>query len=202
MMDVTMWMCPYTNIILRTRTYSRRNLINSHRREIWGFAFTWAPLIAYHSSCSACSSVHPICARPRPDRWVWTRRSSPPMRCRRNSTNPRAAPAGIARVEPVRPRPPRNRWLQLSIQSESKSVVGGWTSLREKEQKHACTPSTILFFSSIRGEVDSSRGTMLCDHLVNRYLFYAWNRPCRPNANRFAEAYFLVGWVTDEFWCR
>lgn len=44
--------------------------------------------------------------------------------------NPRAAPARIARAELVRLRPPPSHCPQPLIQSASKSVVGGWTSLR------------------------------------------------------------------------
>lgn len=86
------------------------------------------------NSCWVCFCAHPIDVRLRPDRWVWTPRSSLPKRCRKNWTNPRAAPAGTARAEPVRLRPPRNLLLQPSIQWESKSVVGGWTFLLAKNE--------------------------------------------------------------------
>ena len=76
-------------------------------------------------------------------------------------TNPKAAPAGIARVELVRLRPPRNPRLQLSIQSGSKFVGGGWTSLRTRSRNtHA--PTDLHFL-----EVDSSKpweNSDGCDH--------------------------------------
>lgn len=74
-----------------------------------------------------------------------------------NSTNPRVAPAGIARVELVRLRPPQNRWFQLLIQSGSKFVEGGWTSLWTRNRIRM--PGAVIAWRSIRRNLERSDGS-------------------------------------------
>ncbi len=128
----------------------------------------------YHSSCSACSCVHPTCEPPHPDRWAWTRHWCLPMLLCSQDLYPTGVPTEIATTG--FDRCPVNQILATNGQTTDRRLQGQnfsmlkpnlknavrlhWETRGEKTQNLPCILVLMMFWcddgSALTGHCDPS----------------------------------------------